>query len=644
MERERKSREEFVMKNFRGGNLVGKREGNCTPSPTWKFGLVQPDGSLVQDFNFPPNATLSARKLGASLWEEQPHLNLKMNKDGSKPNHHKIEEFKVSKQLSELSDRSPEQATSGSGLRKQVSAITTRHNPRLKRVGHVQQPVSPASYCSSMEMPSYRPTHSPSSSLDSKGKFGVPSYSLQTSTELLKVLNRIWKLEEKHELNMSLIKTLKRELDHSNVKVKELLQEKKRDQQEIAELMKEITEDKVARKYKEQQQMKDAFESIGHELEDKRKLRKHSENLHYKLSGELSEVKSLFSTALNELKQERIARILLEDLCDEFAKGIRDYEQEIRLLRQKSHENQIGREGNDGLILHISEAWLDERMQIKLADARDVAGKPSVVDKLRCEIVTFLRAKQSGNSEINDFISSEKPRESNSCRRSLESQLNKGLSLKQGNDGAKEPASIILDSLSIETAKSKPKKKKAVSQEVKGSDPSRRQIQSEEQVMRNHHSVNEELAKENQDETTNNLPTNLIRNPSLASEGKKLRNGNDYTASSFDLSTFTGPSPVLKWTSEVKAADPNMLEPFSRWGRSFKPNTLQEKLLEARDHVEQKGYSSLLSFTVTDINSTVTKLMALGAEMDGPIKYEVHGKVVAMRCVDGHVLGLYEPA
>lgn len=124
--------------------------------------------------------------------------------------------------------------------------------------------------------------------------------------------------------------------------------------------------------------------------------------------------------------------------------------------------------------------------------------------------------------------------------------------------------------------------KKAVSQEVKGSDPSRRQIQLEEQVMRDHHSVNEEPAKENQDETTNNLPTNLIRNPSLASEGKKLRNGNDYTASSFDLSTFTGPSPVLKWTSEVKAADPNMLEPFSRWVRSFKPNTLQEKLLEAR--------------------------------------------------------------
>ncbi|PWA89940.1 lactoylglutathione lyase / glyoxalase I family protein [Artemisia annua] len=61
------------------------------------------------------------------------------------------------------------------------------------------------------------------------------------------------------------------------------------------------------------------------------------------------------------------------------------------------------------------------------------------------------------------------------------------------------------------------------------------------------------------------------------------------------------------------------------------------------DIAVQKGFSSMLSFTVTDINSSVTKLMALGAEMDGPIKYEVHGKVAAMRCIDGHMLGLYEP-
>jgi len=46
------------------------------------------------------------------------------------------------------------------------------------------------------------------------------------------------------------------------------------------------------------------------------------------------------------------------------------------------------------------------------------------------------------------------------------------------------------------------------------------------------------------------------------------------------------------------------------------------------DHVvSEKGYSSLLSFTVTDINTSISKLMELGAELDGSIKYEVHGKV-----------------
>ncbi|GLT78151.1 hypothetical protein SLA2020_496970 [Shorea laevis] len=62
------------------------------------------------------------------------------------------------------------------------------------------------------------------------------------------------------------------------------------------------------------------------------------------------------------------------------------------------------------------------------------------------------------------------------------------------------------------------------------------------------------------------------------------------------------------------------------------------------EHVMQNGYSSVLSFTVNDINNSVAKLMALGAELDGPIKYEIHGKVAAVRCVDGHIIGLYEPA
>lgn len=61
------------------------------------------------------------------------------------------------------------------------------------------------------------------------------------------------------------------------------------------------------------------------------------------------------------------------------------------------------------------------------------------------------------------------------------------------------------------------------------------------------------------------------------------------------------------------------------------------------DFAPQKSYASFLSFNVTDINSTVTRLISMGAELDGPVKHEVHGKVAALR-IDSHMLGLYEPA
>ena len=45
------------------------------------------------------------------------------------------------------------------------------------------------------------------------------------------------------------------------------------------------------------------------------------------------------------------------------------------------------------------------------------------------------------------------------------------------------------------------------------------------------------------------------------------------------------------------------------------------------DFEQVKSYSSYLSFDVTDLDGTITKLLSMGAELDGPIKHEIHGKV-----------------
>lgn len=114
MEREEKKKqeeEELVVK-LKQGVLVGKRGNSCTtPSPTWKIGLAQSDGSLLQDLPFSSNsASLSVRKLGANLWEFQPQVKkvVKMSKLGPLPQNHK-DKSKLPSQAADPPDSPPQQ-------------------------------------------------------------------------------------------------------------------------------------------------------------------------------------------------------------------------------------------------------------------------------------------------------------------------------------------------------------------------------------------------------------------------------------------------------------------------------------------------------------------------------------------------------
>lgn len=437
---------------------------------------------------------------------------------------------------------------------------------------------------------------SPSSPAVSNGKFGESSYSLKTSTELLKVLNKIWSLEEKHALDMSLVRALKRELEQSQARNQELMQEKKRDQSEIDHLMEQMTEYKVARK-KEQRSIKDTVKLVEDKLEDELKLRRHSESRHHKLAKELSQMKSSFSNVLRELDRERKARMLLEDLCDEFAKGIRDYEQEVRLVKQKCGKDQIGREQNDRLILHISEAWLDERAQMKLADASNVSIQQSALDKLCLEIESFLREKQSDHSGTNVDVSTKTPSQSRALPHSLESfhlnepasapwrvndeedsigmtshrpHLSRGYSLKQANE---EAAS---DGRNKETMRPRPGNEKQHSRRG-SSDPSCSHIQPDDE--KHHQQVNEGTT------TTRNTNSYDTSHHLMPKKGEILqrctREGRTRTTDA-DTSLGHRVDPSRKWKSEVPAGDPEISESCGRWENGARPNTLKAKLMEAR--------------------------------------------------------------
>ncbi|KAK6804615.1 hypothetical protein RDI58_002399 [Solanum bulbocastanum] len=636
MEREEKKKqqeeEELLVVKLKQGVLVGKRGGTCTtPSPTWKIGLAQSDGSLLQDFPFSSNsASLSVRKLGANLWEFQPQVKkvVNMSKIGPLPENHK-DKSKLHRQTAAPPDSPPQQPTSTSSLGRDIAASLRQHHHHLiAKNGGAQSLESPASYCSSMEMAPFRPVETPTSSKDLKGRSGKSSYSLKTSTELLKILNRIWSLEEQQASNMSLVKALRKEVDHSQRRVKELQEEKKRDREELNDLMMLIDDYRIGRKNNKHNKAEEAVKTLTDELRDERKLRKHSENLHRKLARDLTEVKSSFSTALKELEREREARSILEELCDEFSFGIKEYDEEVRFLKSKVRKDQILTEEKDGLIIHISEAWLDERMQMKQSQRRqDPAEKKTIVDKLRSEIQTFLKARQSSDY-ANNVLNLKGAKESSLCRHSLESfhlnnpasaprvekedddsfdnvvhasESNRGLSGK--HDGINQHEEFT-PNIHVEKMKeSNPPQTKIGTQLSKDPDVTSSRIQPEEKIFEA--MVIEETTVEGNESCVlkknvtkqrkfqkkknslmrsgSSLLNNLLKDLSLPYEAKTLSNDDKHMEHSFDPTTFTGPSsPVQKWTSKVTAPDREVIESSSKLPLGVKENTLKAKLLEAR--------------------------------------------------------------
>jgi hypothetical protein len=57
------------------------------------------------------------------------------------------------------------------------------------------------------------------------------------------------------------------------------------------------------------------------------------------------------------------------------------------------------------------------------------------------------------------------------------------------------------------------------------------------------------------------------------------------------------------------------------------------------------GYTPWITFTVSNLDTTITSCVQQGAYLDGPIQYPAHGKIALLRAPvnDNHMIGLYEP-
>ncbi|KAA8520902.1 hypothetical protein F0562_011575 [Nyssa sinensis] len=593
--------------------LVGKRGGHTTPVlPLWR--LLAAGGAQDSIIRAPP--AVSARKLSAALWELH-HYHLPLTKMS-----HGVY-----------------------GLPPRLRHDHPLHKDKVLDLASATILPDPSPSSPDLVAPD-NPAVTPNSSVDFKGRIGETGYSLKTSTELLKVLNRIWCLEEQHASNMSLVKAMKKEVDHAHARIKELVRDQQADRHELDDWMKQIAEDKVVRKSKEQDRISASIQSARYELEDERKLRKRSEGLHRKLARELYEVTTSLANALKELEKDRKLQNLLEDLCDEFTWAIRDYEQEVHALKQRSNTDWVDRADRDRLILQISELWLDERMQMKLGEAQyGLGGKKSIVDKLSSEIENFLQAKRTCNLKSNDNLV---PRGHSFRRSSLES-IPLNVAVRAPQDAGDEEDSAGSDSHCFELNKTcsgdleplgdeaedhhieemvKPnhtKKKHTSHETIKWCNPTSLQVKFEEQMTRamscnesitqvvdsekrkiregnpveisisrkpeicepteeeNYERKNKAKANETHGSNSNYVINNLISSQFLLSEAGNMHLKKEHGLASCANSAWRShASPVRQWTPRLPSPDLDVSESSSKLPPNLKENTLKAKLLEAR--------------------------------------------------------------
>ncbi|XP_061978579.1 uncharacterized protein At5g41620-like [Populus nigra] len=386
---------------FKRAILVGKRGGSSTPVPIWMTSsksptLAEPNAESTkctppQNGSKAKEVSVSARKLAATLWEINGIPSPRVKKDLEDKKEVRSRE-KVAR-LPHLSDPSYTpfsermERSRGHSHRRRTSVVTKTlqltdyHLGGLDSVGN----------SSLMEIESHPKGRS--RTIGIKTCLKDVSNGLTTSKELLKVLNHVCGLEEKHSSGLSLVSALRIELDRACISVNQLIREQRSNRSEIEYLVKHFEEEKAAWKSKERDRIRSAIACIAEELEIERKLRRQTERLNKKLGKELADTKESLSKAMKELETEKRAKEILEQVCDELARGIGDDRAEVEEMKKESAKvrDEVEKERE---MLQLADVLREERVQMKLSDAKyHFEEKNAAVERLRNELEIYLREK-----------------------------------------------------------------------------------------------------------------------------------------------------------------------------------------------------------------------------------------------------------
>ncbi|KAL2328438.1 hypothetical protein Fmac_021865 [Flemingia macrophylla] len=410
---------------FKRAILVGKKGGSSTPVPLWKTRTSSP--SLPTQHTTKPlhscasmlpskdkELSVSARKLAATLWEINDLPPSRVKKE------FEVDQVRGCKEKG----RSRGKGVRSGLLRPQMSDPS--HTPATERMKGLE-----GDNCKRRVSGFSHQLHSGDYYLDAldahnrahfieevenqlrneknrgkctggvKNRLKQARSGLSTSKKLLKVLNQMC-LREQQASSMPLVLALGSELDRVCHQIDQLIEEQRSNvnQNDIEYVMKQFAEEKAAWKRRERERVHDAIKHVTEELVVEKKLRRQTERLNKKIAKEMASVKASHLKASKELEREKRAKEILEQICDELARGIGEDRAQVEELKRESAKvrEEVEKERE---MLQLADVLREERVQMKLSEAKyQFEEKNAFLEKLRKELENYMRSKDGQNEDV----------------------------------------------------------------------------------------------------------------------------------------------------------------------------------------------------------------------------------------------------
>ncbi|GJN39492.1 hypothetical protein PR202_gb28614 [Eleusine coracana subsp. coracana] len=200
----------------------------------------------------------------------------------------------------------------------------------------------------------------------------------------------------------SFVANLQMELQRARDRVTKLETERVLAKKQLDHLFKKLVEEKAAWRNREHKKVKAILEDIKADLDHEKKNRRQLETINLKLVDELKEVKGAANQLLQEYDNERKTRELTEEVCNKLVREIEEYKTEIEALKNDSLKLR-GEVDEDRKLLQMAEVWREERVQMKLVDAKlALEEKYEQLSRLQQHVEAFISTFNSfqGDSTI----------------------------------------------------------------------------------------------------------------------------------------------------------------------------------------------------------------------------------------------------